>query len=449
MGSLESLLLTNTKIDDDKLWKVISDLNKKVSLNPQDPSAYSERALILALMQNYDNAIKDYTKAIELDPKKVVSYSGRGGVYLGVGNYSKALNDYTKAIELDTENGNLFSVRAEVYWKLKDYSKALEDFVRSIELGSIKVPEFLEGPLKDISFQLLKGNYDEYEDTDYYCALPYKELGLFLKKAYDVVIEIKPDVPDGYFHRGIFLMAQENYREAINDFTKHIELKPGSSFPIFLRGICNCEIREKDKANEDFEQIADSDNETLKDLKLIKDQLKDYPSINNTLNYSRFLGVVGKKSSIENMINSLDIFLNISKIINYSLTSDASEKMITLARYLDQLNFGENGAPDELKEPISDVFYYYPEFNNSLSDMLKRDGKDLFRVNAKLCFMEHMASIVIDKELWEAYDGIPYNQAGTFYAKISEADINQNYNLAHTFIYFSKELQKQLIEFNK
>jgi two-component sensor histidine kinase len=82
-------------------------------------------------------------------------------------------------------------------------------------------------------------------------------------------------------------------------------------------------------------------------------------------------------------------------------------------------------------------------------EVLTRDGRDIFYINAKLSFLKYISSIVINKELYEIYDSIPYDQAEGFFGLVHERDKNCEYNLINTYVHLSEELQNQLIALNK
>ena len=149
------------------------------------------------------------------------------------------------------------------------------------------------------------------------------------------------------------------------------------------------------------------------------------------------MGFIGIYSSIEIMVESFQVFFNINL-----------QDVKAVARYLDKLSFEDSAVPNYIENSISEIFFYYPKFENSLDDVLKRDGQDIFYINAKLSILEYFASQFMSKDIWWHYD-IEYDEKegplGLFHSK----DINEQFNIAHTYIYLSKELQGQLIKVNE
>jgi len=68
--------------------------------DPNDATAYHNRAVAYGLAGDIDHAIADYTKAIEIAPNSAAAYDNRGRAYASKGDYTRALADVTKAREL-------------------------------------------------------------------------------------------------------------------------------------------------------------------------------------------------------------------------------------------------------------------------------------------------------------------------------------------------------------
>jgi tetratricopeptide (TPR) repeat protein len=71
-----------------------------IQRDPNDVTAYHNRAIAYGLTGDIDRAIADYTKAIEIGPNNAAAYEHRGRAYASKGDYTKALADVMKASEL-------------------------------------------------------------------------------------------------------------------------------------------------------------------------------------------------------------------------------------------------------------------------------------------------------------------------------------------------------------
>jgi tetratricopeptide (TPR) repeat protein len=71
-----------------------------IQRDPNDATAYHNRAVAYGLAGNLERAIADYTKAIEIRPDNASAYENRGRAYASKGDYTRALADVMKASEL-------------------------------------------------------------------------------------------------------------------------------------------------------------------------------------------------------------------------------------------------------------------------------------------------------------------------------------------------------------
>ena len=78
----------------------IKGCSKIIQRDPNDATAYHNRAAAYGLAGDIDNAIADYTKVIEIAPNNVSAYENRGRAYAGKGDYTHAVADEVKTSEL-------------------------------------------------------------------------------------------------------------------------------------------------------------------------------------------------------------------------------------------------------------------------------------------------------------------------------------------------------------
>ena len=148
---------------------IISDLNKAVSLDPNDERVYLNRSYVWKDYGEYDKAITDARKALEINPKSTNAYLRWAEVYEAKKEYDKAIDIYnqgmelankkggflnriglcyemkgdiekaleycTKAIESDKTNANFYRSRGHIYQRQEEYELALEDFTTVLNLA--------------------------------------------------------------------------------------------------------------------------------------------------------------------------------------------------------------------------------------------------------------------------------------------------------------------------
>jgi tetratricopeptide (TPR) repeat protein len=71
-----------------------------IQRDPNDATAYHNRAFARGLAGDVDNAIADYSKVIEIAPENASAYVNRGRAYASKGEYTHAVADQTRAQEL-------------------------------------------------------------------------------------------------------------------------------------------------------------------------------------------------------------------------------------------------------------------------------------------------------------------------------------------------------------
>jgi two-component sensor histidine kinase len=141
------------------------------------------------------------------------------------------------------------------------------------------------------------------------------------------------------------------------------------------------------------------------------------------------------------MLKSLDIFFGCHN-------AQSDDDMIALVEYLDEARFEEIEVSNELNKLTSEIFSHYPNFT-SLRAVLQRDSEPVFRINAKLCLLKHLASYFVPVDIdWTYEDSIEDKERGLL-GLIDQKAVNQQYNFTHTFIHLTEELQRESTEIIK
>ena len=91
-------------------YGAISDLNKAIELNPDDPDVYNNRGIAKGELKDYYGAISDFNKAIKIDSSYPNAYFGRGVIKALLENYNEACQDARKAKELGHETSEVADV---------------------------------------------------------------------------------------------------------------------------------------------------------------------------------------------------------------------------------------------------------------------------------------------------------------------------------------------------
>lgn len=114
--------------------KALADLDKAITLKPDDFEAYNNRGNVYAHLGNYRQAIDEYNKVIEINPSYIDAYNSRGFTYYLLRNYQSAIENYNKAIKIDPEDSNAFNNRGLAYLSLGNQKRAIDDLKKAMSL---------------------------------------------------------------------------------------------------------------------------------------------------------------------------------------------------------------------------------------------------------------------------------------------------------------------------
>ncbi|MBN2225240.1 MAG: tetratricopeptide repeat protein [Deltaproteobacteria bacterium] len=183
--------------------KALECYNEATKIKKNYRPAYQGRAEVYTEEKKYDEAIQEYTNLINIDPEYTDGFSGRGLIYFQTKQYEKALADRLSALERSPKYKETFYYGkiGEVYFEMKDYPKAVEAFTAAI-----------------------------LHDTD----------GFFISGAYK--------------NRAYTYLAQGKQKEAIDDFSKVIELDPNNAANYNTRAWTYYEMGQYDKGLPDIDK---------------------------------------------------------------------------------------------------------------------------------------------------------------------------------------------------
>ena len=288
--------------------KALQDITTAISLAPKNAAYYDLRAVIYLLTpQNFDKALEDFTTVIDFwksDSNISASdtadaYFGRGRIYFYLKQYDNVLQDVTKSIELIYGQEDILSkfaryryylLRARTYCAEGNFDAAIKDYdflVENDEYGQEQwILERAQTYLKKGDKAKAKKEFSKLTNSDSpTCALPRAEAFQTLGKP-EKALEVLNTEEDNT--KNII----EEYKEcATNDFDSHfVEI-------YFLRGEVYQELKEHDKALEDYKRSIEYYE---KIFARNKSELDIYDQIryNNCLN--RITEITGRKHKLNN-----------------------------------------------------------------------------------------------------------------------------------------------------
>jgi tetratricopeptide (TPR) repeat protein len=106
----------------------MADLERALSLNPNDAGALVNRGNLFYLMHNRERALVDLDRAISLDATIADAWNSRGAVRSSLGRYEEGLADFNKAIELSGVFPGAYLNRANTLLAMKRYDEAMAGY---------------------------------------------------------------------------------------------------------------------------------------------------------------------------------------------------------------------------------------------------------------------------------------------------------------------------------
>jgi len=115
--------------------QAIRDLNRAVTLDPENEKAHHNLALVYMHNKNYQEAVKHLQKAIALDDSNAQYHYNLGEVFNWMGHFDQALASLEKAVQLDPKLYKAYYWMGRVHDAKDEMQKALEKYSEAIMKG--------------------------------------------------------------------------------------------------------------------------------------------------------------------------------------------------------------------------------------------------------------------------------------------------------------------------
>jgi tetratricopeptide (TPR) repeat protein len=267
----------------------IDEINKSIKLDSLNPQYFHWRALYYEQNDQIKEAFLDYTKAIDLEPYNSIRYTHRANHLRDhTEDFEGALIDFSKAIELSKNNSESWYKRGYFYYfDLQNTKKALEDFEVALQInpGDIDVinaigfiyKENKKPELAIAEYEKCIALKENAPESAAYCysnrAEIYSEQEKFIEALndYSKAIELDPDNAERYNKRAQFFQNyMQDFNNAFLDFSKAIELDPKSTTFWYNRGTLSfSDMNDDKKAIEDFNQVLNIDPSDIDAINVI------------------------------------------------------------------------------------------------------------------------------------------------------------------------------------
>lgn len=257
--------------------KALEFIDKAIEMDPGYINGFLLRAEINFGLQNFNDVIGDITNAFNLDEEaaKILSdfHLLRGDAYFKLRDLDKASTDVNICIKINPQNAKAHYLKAIINTEKSDYFEAVENFDQAIKFNASESDYYFKrAELKKKYYKPMYGT-NEYESimTDIHESIslapsdhrPYElwcdmlKLNKGLKKEdliqeLDAFIDQFPDHADFYSERGMAKVLNYEYKLAISDFTKAMQLDKFNEANYRNRGLCFHNLKKYQLALNDY-----------------------------------------------------------------------------------------------------------------------------------------------------------------------------------------------------
>jgi len=210
-------------------------LDKLISLDPENPDLYNQRALSYLDQNMINDALSDINMALQLDSTRSDYFVTLSSIYLAMGKISNCILSLDVAEELDPENKDAILKRAEVYLIIREYKVTFEQIQILLAMDEFNPKAYFIRGLAlletgDTAMAVRSLMTAVEQDQQYYEA--YMQLGYLYASLgdplaegyYNNAINTEPNNPDPYYFLGIYYQEQENIDKAVRIYDQLLSL---------------------------------------------------------------------------------------------------------------------------------------------------------------------------------------------------------------------------------
>lgn len=247
-----------------EIEKNIEVYNQYLKIHPESEEARFYRAEAYSFLGKNDKAISDYTTIIEKNPNNVDALISRAHFFKKSKQYNKAIFDLQRANSLDTNCIKCKVELSELYLDMNNYNRAMEIANELI----LKYPQSEEAyNLRGEVYAMQNLNSEAIRDYNKALAIrpDYKKASINLQRlrqklnnenpeieAFTELIKNSPLKADNYYYRGLEREKVFDFKNALDDYTKAINLHYSNDEIYLKRANLYEKYNEKEKALADY-----------------------------------------------------------------------------------------------------------------------------------------------------------------------------------------------------
>lgn len=185
--------------------------NRALQIHTKDAAAHNSRGQVYFHLQEYQRALADFERALKLSPQFALAFTNRGLTYLALRQFTKALRDFHLALALDPAQRRAYVGSGQAFFILKDYARSLTFYRRALQI----VPTCQVYNNLGVSLDARRERLQAIE-------------------AYTRAIELDPTQYVPYNNRGWSHYAMHDFAAAQADFEQAIALSPTDAYDAYL-----------------------------------------------------------------------------------------------------------------------------------------------------------------------------------------------------------------------
>ncbi|KAG2468768.1 TTC13 protein, partial [Polypterus senegalus] len=249
---------------------------------------------ILQDIKNADLALFELSRVITLEPNYPEVFEQRAEILSPLGRISEALNDLTKAIQLQP-SARLYRHRGTLYFISEDYAAAQEDFQQSLELKKNQPIAVLYKGLTFFHRGMLKEAIQTFKEAlkmkndfiDAYKSLgqAYRELGDFesAMDSFQKALILNQNHIQSLQLKGMMLYHHGSLQEALGNFKRCLQLEPYNEVCQYMKGLSHVAM------GQFYEGIKSQTKVMLNDPLPGQKATSEYLKVKYLREYSRYL----------------------------------------------------------------------------------------------------------------------------------------------------------------
>ncbi|XP_059981309.1 tetratricopeptide repeat protein 13 isoform X2 [Lagenorhynchus albirostris] len=199
-------------------------------------------------IKNAELSLFELSRVITLEPDRPEVFEQRAEILSPLGRINEAVSDLTKAIQLQP-SARLYRHRGTLYFISEDYATAHEDFQQSLELNKNQPIAMLYKGLTFFHRGLLKEAIESFKEAlkqkvdfiDAYKSLgqAYRELGNFeaATESFQKALLLNQNHVQTLQLRGMMLYHHGSLQEALKHFKRCLLLEPRSEACQYMKGL--------------------------------------------------------------------------------------------------------------------------------------------------------------------------------------------------------------------